>query len=182
MKSSRALPSLVPLYSREAIAARVRGIAQALSSTFAGREPVVVGVLKGAFLFVADLVRELEIPVKIDFVQVASYGSGTESVGSVRLLKDLSLNIERQDVILVDTILDTGLTLRFLLDLLSHRRPHSLTVCVLIDKPQRRQVEVRADYVGFGLSDGFVVGYGLDQGEAYRNLDGLYLVKGQENV
>jgi hypoxanthine phosphoribosyltransferase len=167
---------LIPLYSREEIAKRVREIALDLSQTYMDREPIVVGVLKGAFVFVADLVRAMTIPVKVDFVQVGSYGYSTESAGSAHLSKDLDFAIKDQDVILVDTVLDTGLTLRFLLDLLSQRNPRSLTTCVLIDKRQRRQVEIEADCVGFTLADGFVVGYGLDHGEAYRSLDGLYLV------
>jgi len=168
---------LVPLYPREAIARRVRELAQALSSSFAGRKPIVIGVLKGAFVFVADLVRELEIPVTVDFLQAASYGFATESSGAVRLVKDLTLNITGQDVILVDTIVDTGLTWRFLRDLLLQRHPRSLTTCVLIDKRQDRRVEVALDHVGFVLPEGFVVGYGLDQGESYRHLDSLYLVR-----
>jgi hypoxanthine phosphoribosyltransferase len=171
------MTSLVPLYPRAAIAQRVREIARALSSSFTGREPVVVGVLKGAFIFVADLVREMEIPVTVDFLQVASYGSATTSSGAVRLVKDLDLDIAGQDVILVDTVVDTGLTLHFLRDRLLQRRPRSLTVCVLIDKRQSRRVEVAVDHVGFVLSEGFVVGYGLDQSEAYRHLDSLYLVR-----
>ena len=149
---------LVPLYPREAIARRVRELARALSSSFAGREPLIIGVLKGAFVFVADLVRELEIPVTVDFLQVASYGFATESSGAVRLVKDLTLNITGQDVIIVDTIVDTGLTLHFLRDLLLQRHPRSLTTCVLIDKRQDRRVEVALDHVGFVLPEGFVVG------------------------
>lgn len=167
---------LVPLYSREQIAKRVQEIALDLSLTYTDREPIVVGVLKGAFVFVADLVRAMTIPLKVDFVQVASYGYGTASTGSVHLSKDVGFDLTDQDVILVDTVLDTGLTLRVLLDLLSQRNPRSLTTCVLIDKRQRRQVEIEADYVGFTLADGFVVGYGLDHGETYRHLDSVYLL------
>jgi hypoxanthine phosphoribosyltransferase len=171
---------LAPLYFREEIAKRVREIALDLSLTYTDREPIVVGVLKGAFVFIADLVRAMTIPVKVDFVQVASYGYSTESTGSVHLSKDLGFAITNQDVILVDTVVDTGLTLRFLFDLLSQRNPRSLTTCVLIDKRQRRQVAVQADYVGFTLADGFVVGYGLDHGEAYRHLDSVYLLSNAE--
>ncbi len=169
------LSKLTPLYSRNEIATRVSEMAHTLSQTFAGREPLVIGVLKGAFLFVADLVRAMEIPVKIDFVQAASYGSATTSSGHVRLVKDCTIDISGQDVILVDTIVDTGLTLDFLYTQLHHRQPRSLTTCVLLDKPHSRQVEVRGDHVGFTLSQGFVVGYGLDFDDAYRHLDGLYL-------
>lgn len=180
MQSPPGPPFFVPLYSRAKIAGRVREIALDLSRTYAGGEPIVVGVLKGAFLFVADLVREMTISVKIDFIQVASYGSGTESTGTPRLVTDLGLDIKDQDVILVDTVLDTGLTLRFLLDLLARRHPRSLSTCVLVDKHHRRQGNVQADYVGFTLSDGFIVGYGLDRGEAYRHLDSLYLMRSAE--
>lgn len=167
---------LTPLYSRDKIAARVHAMAHALSQTFAGREPLVIGVLKGAFLFVADLVRAMEIPVKIDFVQAASYGSATISSEHVRLVKDCTMDISGQDVILVDTIVDTGLTLDFLHTHLRLRHPRSLTTCALLDKPRSRQVEVYLDHVGFTLGQGFVVGYGLDFEDAYRHIDGLYLV------
>lgn len=170
--------SLTLLYSRETIAARVQELARALSRDFADREPIVIGVLKGAFLFVADLVRAVTIPVKVDFVRVTSYGRGTASSGTAQLITDLSLDLHGQDVILVDTMLDTGLTLRSLFDLLAKRHPRTLSACVLIDKRRRRQVEMRADYVGFTLPDGFVVGYGLDHAEAYRNLDSIYLLTG----
>ena len=177
MNASRVPPALVPLYSREEIRARVQELARTLSDSFAEREPLVVGVLKGAFLLTADLVREMQVPIKVDFVQAGSYSQGTKSAGTVHLLKDLGCDIAGQDVILVDTVLDTGLTLRFLLDLFSQRHPRSLTTCVLIDKQQRRQVTVTADHVGFVLADGFIVGYGLDHGDSYRNLDGIYLLE-----
>lgn len=180
MKASRVPSALRSLYPREVIARRVQEIAQALSRRFAGQEPIVIGVLKGAFVFVADLVREIEIPVKVDFIQAASYGLATESSGTVRLVKDLGLDIQGQDVILVDDILDTGLTLHFIINRLRQRHPRSLTVCVLVDKCERRQVEVTVDYVGFVLAEGFVAGYGIDKGEAYRNLDGLYTVESGE--
>ncbi|MCS6925507.1 MAG: hypoxanthine phosphoribosyltransferase [Candidatus Binatia bacterium] len=168
-------PALTLLYSREAIAARVRALAQMLSQDFAGREPIVIGVLKGAFMFVADLVRALTIPVQIDFLQVASYGSGRISSGTVQVLTDLRCDIRGQDVILVDTVLDTGFTLRAVLEVLAKRQPRALSTCVLLDKRGRRQVAVQVDYVGFTLTDGFVVGYGLDHAEAYRHLDSIYL-------
>ena len=173
-------PSLTTWHDPEIIAARVREIAADLSRRFAGREPVVVGVLKGAFIFMADLVRAMDIAVKIDFIQVASYGAGTTSSGTVRLVKDLGLVVKDEDVILVDDILDTGLTLRFVIDKLAERHPRSLTTCVLIDKRERRRVEVPVAHVGFALGRGFVAGYGIDKGEAYRNLAGLYIVEGSE--
>jgi hypoxanthine phosphoribosyltransferase len=177
MRQAKLPAALQPLYSRAAIARRVKEIAQVLSRAFAGREPIVIGVLKGAFIFVADLVRAMDLAVKVDFVQVASYGLATTPSGTVTLVKDLSLDVEGQDVILVDDILDTGRSLHFLVERVQQRRPRSLTVCVLIDKHERRQVEVAVDHVGFVLAEGFVVGYGIDQGEAYRNLDGLYIMK-----
>jgi hypoxanthine phosphoribosyltransferase len=180
MKAPQVPPSLVLAYPREAVARRVREIAQTLSRQFAGREPIVIGILKGAFIFVADLVREMDIPVKLDFMQAASYGLGTKSSGTIRLDKDLSLDVCGQDVILVDDILDTGLTLHFIINRLKQRHPRSLTVCVLIDKRERRQVEVAVDHIGFAFAEGFIAGYGIDKGEEYRNLDGLYTVKGEE--
>ncbi len=177
MKASQVPPSLVPLYPRETVARRVREIAQALSHQFRGQEPIVIGVLKGAFIFVADLVREMDVPVKVDFIQAASYGLATESSGTVQLVQDVSLDLQGRDVILVDDILDTGLTLGFIIDRLKQLHLRSLTVCVLVDKRERRRVEVAVNHVGFTLTEGFVVGYGIDKGEAYRNLDGLYIVK-----
>ncbi len=177
MKASRVPSSFVPLYPCQTIAKRVRELAQELSRSFVGREPIVIGVLKGAFIFVADLVREMDIPVKVDFVQTVSYGLATQSSGGVQLVKDLSCNIYGQDVILVDDILDTGLTLRFVIDVLQQRQPRSLTICVLIDKHERRRIEVAVDHVGFVLPKGFVVGYGMDKGGVYSSLDSLYIVK-----
>lgn len=146
-------------------------------SSFAGKEPIVIGVLKGAFVFVADLVREMDIPVTVDIIQAASYGLALKPSGTIRLGKDIGLDIHDRDVILVDDILDTGFTLRFIIDRLEQAHPRSMTVCVLIDKRERRQVEVIVDHGGFVLAKGFVARYGIDMGEAYRNLDSLYIVK-----
>ena len=176
MSSVQPSPRLVLLHSSDEIVVRVHDLAATLSDTFAGREPLVLGVLKGAFVFVADLVRAMTIPVRVDFVQAASYGTETASSGQVRLVKDCTVDISGQDVILVDTIVDTGLTLRFLYDQLWQRQPRSLTTCALIDKHHSRQVDINVDHVGFTLGQGFVVGYGMDFADSYRQLDSVYLV------
>ncbi len=175
------LPTSLSLaYTSDQIAGRVRDIARQLSQTFADREPLVIGILKGAFIFVADLVRAMDIPVRIDFIQAASYGRTTSSSGSVRLLHDPDQCLRGQDVILVDTVLDTGLTLATVIPRLRQAHPRSLTVCVLIKKEDRVQREVAVDYVGFVRSQGFLVGYGTDWSERYRQLDGVYVLEEEE--
>ena len=150
--------------------ARVRELGGQLVADFAGRDPVLVSVLKGSIVFLADLMRAMEIPVSVDLMEVSSYGSGTESSGQVRILKDLSGSIEGRDVIVVEDIIDTGLTLNYLLRYLADKGPASVTVCCLLDKPARRLAEIDIAYRGFTIPDRFVVGYGLDFGERYRNL------------
>jgi len=159
------------LISRRRIATRIRTLARDIEHDYKGRRIHLIGVLKGACIFLSDLVRELDGPVSIDFMAVASYGKGKESSGQVRLLKDLDSSIEGRDIILVEDILDTGLTLDYLCRVLRQRRPNTLKIAVLLDKPSRRQVEgIQADYVGFEIPNEFVVGYGLDFGDMYRNL------------
>ena len=165
------------VYTPAQIAGRVEAMARQLSQTFAGREPLVVGILKGAFIFVADLVRAMEIPVRVDFVQAASYGRATSSAGRVRLLNDPGQDLRNQDIILVDTVLDTGLTLDTVIRRLGQTQPRSLTVCVLVKKEGRSQREIAVDQIGFVRSQGFLVGYGTDYGERYRQLDGLYVLE-----
>uniref|UniRef100_A0A7C4GHT8 Hypoxanthine phosphoribosyltransferase n=1 Tax=candidate division WOR-3 bacterium TaxID=2052148 RepID=A0A7C4GHT8_UNCW3 len=159
-----------PLLTAEQIGARVREIADRISHDYAGGGLVVVGILKGAWVFLADLVRCLTIPVVVDFIAVSSYGSGTESSGAVNVMLRPSCPLEGQDVLVVDDILDTGLTLGLVLDKLRQSHPRSLRLCVLLDKPARRRADVEPDYVGFQIPDRFVVGYGLDCGERFRNL------------
>lgn len=165
------------LLSERKVQRRVLALARQISRDFSGREIFMVGVLKGAFIFMADLVRKLKVPVKLDFVRLASYGSGTCSSGKVRFTKDLEVSLKGKDVLIVDDIIDTGATLHYLYRCLKARRPRSLAVVTLLDKPSRRKVSFEADYIGFKISDHFVVGYGLDCAEEHRNLRGIYIVK-----
>lgn len=163
------------LLAESEVHAGVDEIAAKINRDYAGKELLVIGILRGAFIFMADLVRKLEIPVSVDFVAVSSYGHATESSGVVRILKDLDESIARRHVLLVEDIIDTGLTLKYLYDYLQARGPASLRVCALLDKPERRQVDFSPDYTGFTIPDYFVVGYGLDCNQQYRNLPGVYL-------
>ena len=149
---------------------RIRELGQAISRDYEGREPVLVCVLKGAVFFLSDLMRHIEIPCEVDFMAVASYGSATDSSGVVRILKDLDTSIEGRDVLIVEDIIDSGLTLQYLLRSLGARNPRSLEVCALLTKPERRKIDLDARYVGFEIPDKFAIGYGLDHGERYRNL------------
>lgn len=165
------------LFPKAVIDRRVRELAGEITRDYAGREILVVGVLKGAFVFMADLIRGIGIPCSVDFVRLASYGDGSVSSGHVRITKDLETPIEGQDVLIVEDIIDTGVTLSRLVEVLRGRRPASLRVCVFLDKLARRQVPFAADYVGFTISDGFVVGYGLDFNEKYRFLPDVCLLR-----
>jgi hypoxanthine phosphoribosyltransferase len=152
------------------LAARVRELGAEISADYAGGELFLVGVLKGAVFFVADLMRELEVHCAIVFMAVASYGSSTDSSGVVRILKDLDASIEGRDVLIVEDIVDSGLTLNYLMRTLKARNPASLEVCALLTKPERLQVQLPIRYVGFEIPNKFAIGYGLDYGERYRNL------------
>lgn len=158
------------LIRRAAIHRRVREVAQQITKDFKGERVHLIGVLKGACIFLSDLVRQIELETSIDFIAVSSYGKGKQSSGQVRVLKDLDSSIEGLNVVLVEDILDTGLTLSYLLRVLQQRRPKSLRVAALLDKPSRRLKDVKGDYVGFTIPNEFVVGYGLDYAERYRNL------------
>jgi len=158
------------LLSGEQVQARVAELGAQLAADYAGRDPVLVSVLKGSIIFLADLVRAMPIPLSIDLMEVSSYGASTESSGQVRILKDLSTSIAGRDVIVVEDIIDTGLTLNYLLRYLHDRGPSSIRICCLLDKPARRLAEIEIDYRGFTIPDRFVIGYGLDYGERYRNL------------
>jgi hypoxanthine phosphoribosyltransferase len=158
------------LFSRERIARRVEELGAEIDRDYAGSSVVLVGVLKGAAIFLADLARVIETECTFDFVAVSSYGKGTSSSGAVKLIKDLDSPIEGRNIILVEDILDTGLTLGFLRKLLEQHRPRSLRVAALLDKPERRLVPITADYIGFSIPNHFVVGYGMDHAEKYRNL------------
>jgi hypoxanthine phosphoribosyltransferase len=165
------------LFSKDVIERRVRELAEEISRDYAGGELIVVGVLKGAFIFMADLIRFFKIPCQVDFAQLASYGNGTVSSGDVVIMKDIGLPIAGKDVLIVEDIVDTGLTLSFLVETLKNRNPRSLKVCVFLDKRARRKVPFTADYTGFDIDDGFVVGYGLDFNEQARHLRDVYIIK-----
>ena len=165
------------LYSRETIEGRVKALAADISRDFGGKDLVVVGVLKGSFIFMADLIRAMTIPCTIDFIRVASYGASTVSSGKVRITKDVETPITGRDVLVVEDIIDTGLTLAFLKQNLLDRHPRSLKFCTLIDKKHRREVEFHSDYVGFDLDEGFVVGYGLDFDEKARYFPDVYVLE-----
>jgi len=149
---------------------RVRMLGRRITEDYAGREPLLVCVLKGAVFFLADLMRAIDLPCEVDFMAVSSYGSATQSSGVVRILKDLDAPIEGRDVIIVEDIVDSGLTLQYLLRNLTARSPASLAVCALLTKPERLKVDLSPRYVGFEIRNSFAIGYGLDHGERYRNL------------
>jgi hypoxanthine phosphoribosyltransferase len=161
---------IVTMLSAETIAARVRELGAQITKEYEGRPLVLVAVLKGSFIFAADLARQIDLPLRIDFLGVRSYGEGTESSGVVQIVNDLSKPIENEDVIIVEDIVDTGLTIAHLMDLFRTRHPRSVKVCSLLHKPARAKVSVNVDYLGFTIEDKFVVGYGLDFAEKYRNL------------
>jgi len=158
------------LITREEIQAAVRELGARITRDYAGKEPVMIGILKGAVVFFSDLVREIDLPVKTEFMAISSYGSATKTSGTVRILKDLDRDILGQDVLVVEDIVDSGLTLSYLKRVLGDRSPASIRVITLLDKPARRKVPLEADYSCFNIPDAFVVGYGLDYDERYRNL------------
>jgi hypoxanthine phosphoribosyltransferase len=158
------------LIDEEALQRRIAELGEEISADYAGRDLLLIGVLKGAVFFMADLMRGLSIPCEIDFMAISSYGDSTDSSGVVRILKDLDINIEGRDVLVVEDIIDSGLTLSYLMRNLEAREPASLEICALLTKPERREIEVPVRYVGFEIPNRFVIGYGLDFGERYRNL------------
>jgi hypoxanthine phosphoribosyltransferase len=158
------------LIDEERLQARIHELGAEISSDYAGRELLLVGVLKGAVFFMADLMRSITVPCEIDFMAISSYGASTDSSGVVRILKDLDINIENRHVVVVEDIVDSGLTLSYLVRNLESRGPASLEVCALLTKPGRREIEVELGYVGFEIPNKFVIGYGLDFAERYRNL------------
>src|SRR5512134_1581826 len=159
------------LLTEEQIAGKVADLGARISADYDGRPVTLVSVLKGSLPFMADLMRAIDLPLRIDLMEVSSYGgTATESSGLVRILKDLSASIEGEDVLIVEDIIDTGLTLNYLIRYLRGKNPRSLRICTLLDKPARRLVDIEIDYRGFTIPDQFVVGYGLDYGEVYRNL------------
>ena len=158
------------LIEEERLRARVAELGEEISADYAGKELLLIGVLKGAVFFMADLMRHLDVPCEVDFMAISSYGDSTDSSGVVRILKDLDINIDGRDVLVVEDIIDSGLTLSYLIRTLEAREPASLEVCALMTKPARRQIDVPVRYIGFEIPDRFVVGYGLDLAERYRNL------------
>ncbi len=158
------------LVQQDDLAHRVKALGVQISAEYEGRSLLLVGVLKGAFFFLSDLMRQLDVPCEVDFMAVASYGSSTDSSGVVRILKDLDASIEGRDVLIVEDIVDSGLTLSYLMRTLKAREPASLEVCALLTKPERRKVDLPIRYVGFEIPNRFVIGYGLDHNERYRHL------------
>jgi hypoxanthine phosphoribosyltransferase len=158
------------LIDTDALSARIAELGTEISSDYGGRDLLLIGVLKGAVFFMADLMRKLTIPCEVDFMAISSYGASTDSSGVVRILKDLDINIEGRHVLVVEDIIDSGLTLSYLMRNLESREPETLEVCALLTKPDRREMEVPVRYVGFEIPNRFVIGYGLDFGERYRNL------------
>ena len=165
------------LFTEEELKARVAEIAARIDKDYAGKEPMLISVLRGSFIFMADLARAITLPCTVDFMAVSSYGSGTTSSGQVKITKDLSESIEGRDIIVVEDILDSGNTLSYLFRLLQARHPASVRLCTLLDKPSRRTKPITADYTGFAVDDLFVVGYGLDYAEKYRNLPYIGVLK-----
>jgi hypoxanthine phosphoribosyltransferase len=168
---------LVPMISADEIRARTKELGAAITRDYKDKNLVLVSVLKGSFIFAADLIREIDLPCRIDFLGVRSYGAGTESSGVVQITNDLSRPIDGQDVVLIEDIVDTGLTIAHLMDLFRTRNPRSVKVCALLHKPARARVVVPVDYLGFTIEDKFVVGYGLDFDERYRNVPYVGIVE-----
>lgn len=165
------------LIPRDTIQKRVKEIANQISSDYKGREPILIGILNGVVFFFADLVREISIPTKIDFIRAASYGSKTTSSGKIRLTKDVEIPIQGESVIVVEDIVDTGLTLTHIVKDLEAKGVESLRICALIDKVERRDLTVHIDYCGFRIEEGFIVGYGLDYNEKYRHLPDICVLR-----
>lgn len=168
------------LITQNQIQDKVKELAKVITRDYRGKDLVVVGVLKGAVIFMGDLVKNIKVPLMLDFMAVSSYGNTTETSGVVRILKDLDNNIENMDVLVVEDIIDTGLTLGYLIENLKSRGANSIKVCTLLDKPYRRKTDVKVEYKGFEIEDEFVVGYGLDFAEKFRNLPEICVLKPKE--
>ena len=164
------------LIARQEIQSKVKDLARRISSDYTGREPILIGILNGVVFFFAELVMSLSIPSKIDFMRASSYGSSKASSGAIKLVKDVELPVKGQDLIVVEDIVDTGLTLNYLVKNLKSREPASVKICALIDKIERREHEVTIDYCGFKVQEGFIVGYGLDYAEQYRYLPDIWVM------
>lgn len=165
------------LFTEQQLASRVKELGLQIAGDYAGKDLVIASVLRGSYIFMADLTRAIELPLTVDFMAVSSYGAGTVSSGQVEIKKDLSDSIEGKDLLIVEDILDSGNTLYYLIDVLAARKPASIKICTLLDKPERRTKPIHADYLGFTIPDAFVVGYGLDYDEKYRNLPYIGILK-----
>lgn len=165
------------LITEEQLAAKIAELGKTISEDYAGKNLLMISILKGSVVFMADLMRAITIPVRIDFMSVSSYGTGVKTSGVVKIVKDLDISIEGYDLLIVEDILDSGLTLSYIIDILKSRNPKSVSVCALLDKPERRRVEVATRYSGFAIPDRFVVGFGLDYAEKYRNLPYIGVLK-----
>jgi hypoxanthine phosphoribosyltransferase len=168
---------LEPMFTREQIAERVRELGSRIERDYQGKELVLLGVLKGSYIFISDLARAIDLPLSVDFIGLSSYGEATESSGVVKITSDLAQPIEGKHVLIVEDIVDTGLTMRYLLDNLATRRPASVKLCTLLHKPSRARTRIPIDYLGFQIEDRFVVGYGLDHGDKYRNVPFIGVLK-----
>ena len=166
--------NLICIMDKEDIEAIVAGIAHQISEDYKGREPILIGVLKGAFVFLADLIRHLTIPAKVDFVRLASYGPGSSSSGIVRMRKEIELDVNNKDVLIIEDIIDSGLSIDTLITYIRSLHPRTLRICALIDKRERRKIDFDINYIGRMVEKGFLVGYGLDYAENYRYLSGVY--------
>lgn len=165
------------LYSEEALNARLTELGEQITNDYAGKPLTVISILKGSNIFTSDLVRKINLPLKMDFMAVSSYGNATESTGVVRIIKDLDGSVEGENLLIVEDIVDSGLTLKYLKEVLLTRNPASVKICTLLDKPARRKESVNIDYLGFEVPDGFIVGYGIDYAERYRNLPYVGILK-----
>ena len=165
------------LLSEEKIQAKIRDLGAGLSEDYSDKFPLAIGVLKGAMPFMADLMKRMDIYMEVDFMDVSSYGNATVSSGEVKIVKDLNTSVEGRDILIIEDIIDSGLTLSYLVDLFKYRKANSIKIVTLLDKPTGRKVDLKADYVGFEVPDAFVVGYGLDYMEKYRNLPYVVILK-----
>lgn len=165
------------LVTTDAIQKRVKELGQEITEDYKGKDLMLVGILKGAVIFMSELAQEIKLPITMDFMAVSSYGDSSQSSGVVRIIKDLDSHIEGKDILIVEDIIDTGLTLDYLTDNLRKRKPNSVRICTLLDKPDRRKIEVPVDYVGFEVPDEFIIGYGIDYAEKYRNLPYISALK-----
>ena len=171
------MPELILYLSKDEIQKIVKDLAKRISDDYKGKNPVLIGILKGSFVFLADLMRYLTIPTEIDFIRTSSYGNTTTSSGNVKITKDIEIDIKNRDIIIVEDVADTGLTLTYLIDYIKSKNSNSVKICALLSKQKYRKLDIAVDYCGYHVSDGFLVGYGLDYAENYRYLPEIYDLK-----